>query len=295
MQKIAVFALAWAALSSAVLAQTPPGTEIYLAEIIREGQGNVRLENVRNITRRAGYDNQPEFLPDGSGILYTAIDSSGQADIFLYRIATGEIERKTRTSESEYSPTPMPMRKAFSVVRVEADSSQRLWQFPMIGLQPRVILPDVEPVGYHGWADQNTVAMFVLGSPPTLQVADIRSGKVDTLLERVGRSIHTVPGERAVSFLQKSEDGKSAMIKKYTPATGKIVDLLPALPGREDYAWLPDGRIVMGSGSVLYLGTPGSPDWQKLADLSAQGINDITRLAVSPRGDRIAIVGSEKK
>ncbi len=274
-------------------AQAPPGTDIYLADLVPAKHGTVQLENIRNITRRNGYDNQPEFLPDCSGIIYTAIVGRGQADVFLYDIATGKRERKTRTPESEYSPTPMPVRKAFSVVRVEADSSQRLWQFPMIGLQPRVILPHVKPVGYHGWADQNIVAMFVLGSPPTLQVADIRSGKVDTLLERVGRSIHTVPGEKAISFLQKSEDGKTAMIKKYTPATGHIKDLVPALPEREDYAWLPDGRIIMGSGSVLYLATPGKSGWQEIVDLAGRGLTNITRLAVSPRGDRIAMVADE--
>ena len=37
----------------------------------------------------------------------------------------------------------------------------------------------------------------------------------------------------------------------------------------EDYAWLPDGQLIMGRGSKLYLRTPGDDrEWRELADFS---------------------------
>ncbi len=65
--------------------------------------------------------------------------------------------------ESEYSATPLPDGSGLSVIRVEADSTQRLWRFDMDGANGSVVLEDVAPVGYHAWADQRTLVMFVLG------------------------------------------------------------------------------------------------------------------------------------
>ncbi|MCZ6856527.1 MAG: hypothetical protein O7F70_00875, partial [Gemmatimonadetes bacterium] len=56
-------------------------------------------------------------------------------------------------------------------------------------------------------------------------------------------------------------------------------------------AWTPGGVVVMGSGSVLYQWRSGAIGWSVVADLADQGIEGITRIAVSEAGDRIAIVG----
>jgi len=65
------------------------------------------------------------------------------------------------------------------------------------------------------------------------------------------------------------------------------------LAGREDMAWTPDGTMVMGDGSDLYAWRPGGT-WWRIADLSSSGAHGITRLAVSPSGDRIAIVADRE-
>ena len=50
----------------------------------------------------------------------------------------------------------------------------------------------------------------------------------------------------------------------------------------------------MGSGSKLYSYAPGDEaGWREVADLAAVGIDEITRLAVSPDGNRLAVVGVE--
>jgi hypothetical protein len=62
-------------------------------------------------------------------------------------------------------------------------------------------------------------------------------------------------------------------------------------PENEYHAWTPDGMLVTGRGSELYVFRPGrDSDWRRIADLSASGVAGITRLAVSPDGRSIVVV-----
>ena len=58
---------------------------------------------------------------------------------------------------------------------------------------------------------------------------------------------------------------------------------------------LPSGGILMGRGSKLYLRAAGSdPSWTEIADLSRDGIRNITRLAVSPSVDKLVVVADHQ-
>lgn len=278
----------------------PPSTEIWLAPLMASGK-KLSVGVPVNITHRPGYDNQPSFLPDGSGILYTALqtDPPGpqaptQTEIFLYDIRTKKTTRLTRTAESEYSATAMPGGGFFSVVRVEADSAQRLWKFRMAGTEPSVILANIKPVGYHAWVDSNTVALFVLGTPPTLQLASLGTGLASIVIGNIGRSLHRVPGKHAVSFVQKVTS-EEWWIKELNVSTRAITPIVQTLPRSEDYAWTPGNTILMAQGSKLFSYKPGaSQQWTEIADFSGQKIGGITRIAVSPRGNWIAFVATEQ-
>ncbi len=271
-------------------AKAQPATDIYLGRLALRN-GGFEVGSFRNITDRDGYDNQPHFTPDGTALLYTSIREDGQADTYRYDLASGAVTRLTRTPESEYSPTVMPGGDAFSVVRVEADSTQRLWSFDMGGNVRRLVLEDVKPVGYHAWGDENTVALFVLGDPPTLQLADTRTGRVQVVKSDIGRSLHRVPGSRAISFLQRRSE-EEAWIEELELATGQATTLVRTLPGSEDYAWTPDGAILMGQGPRLFAWRRGEDGWTEVGNLESYGIGEISRIAVSPAGDWIAIVSS---
>ncbi len=285
-------ALALLAVTSPGRAQaTPPGTDIHLADLsIRAGR--LLVAAPRNVTGRPGYDNQPSFSPDGRSLYYTSIHEDGQADIYRHDLASGTTARITRTPESEYSPTPLPAGDGLSVVRVEADSTQRLWRFSLEGTDPRVVLADVRPVGYHAWGDPSTLALFVLGDPPTLRLADARTGQASILAEDIGRSLHRVPGRNAVSFLQRQGDDAWVMVLDL--ATREATSVVRALGPGEDYAWMPDGSVLMGRGSRLFRFDPArDEDWREIVDLGRFGIDGITRLAVSPDGSRLAFVAAE--
>ena len=269
----------------ALAAQAPPAADIYVADLTL-GAGVVRVATPRNVTRRAGYDNQPAFLPDGRAFLYTSIRADAQADIYRYDPAADSGVRVTTTAESEYSPTPLPS-GGFVVVRVEQDSTQRLWRFEQSGAST-LVLERVKPVGYFAYGDDHTLGMFVLGRPATFQVADTRTGNADTVARDIGRTIQKVPGKRAISFVRRVSETEW-WITAYDLDTRAPTPLVRTLDGVDFYAWTPSGTLLAGKATILYHWTPGG-DWVRVADLGSAGLTNITRLAVSPAGDRLALV-----
>jgi len=264
-------------------------TDIFLVEM-QPGKDSLILGTPVNMTNRSGYDNQPHFTPDGKYVLYTSIREDGQADCYRYSIKDQSTIRLTTTEESEYSPTVMPGGKSFSVVRVEVDQTQRLWQFDLDGKKPELILKDIKPVGYHVWGDKNSVVLFVLGSPPELHMADINTGKSKVVTTRIGRSLHKVPGSYSVSFVHKISSD-SWQIQRLDLQTHEMSPIFETLPGSEDYVWTPHGTILMGKGMKLYQRTPVKDQtWREIADFTVLKGERITRIALSPLGDRLAMV-----
>jgi hypothetical protein len=231
MRTIALFLLAGAlggqAQQSTQQAQAaPPSTEVYVAAFSVNGS-TVTVGKPENISNSPGYDNQPSFTPDGSALLFTSDRASSQrtllkepvqrivpgqqqiaartqTDIFRYDLIKKVLGNLTVTPESEYSPTVTPDGSGISVIRVEQDGTQRLWRFTINGRKPSLVLANVKPVGYHAWLDEQTLALFVLGPPATLQIADTTSGTAQILATDIGQSVQRIP-TGGVSFVQQGE------------------------------------------------------------------------------------------
>ena len=291
------------------LAQTaapPADTEIYLAPLTVVA-GALTVGTPVNITNSAGYDNQPSFTPDGGAILFTSdrgspasVQTLFRTDIYRYDIASRAVSRVTDTPEGEFSPAVTPDGRHISVIRVEADSTQRLWRFRLDGKQAELVLRDVKPVGYHVWADDRAVVLFVLGQPATLQIANPQTGAAEIVTRGVGRSLQRIPGGRTVSFVEReaaSQQGgaPTLWIRELDPTTKRITPLVRAVAGatEADCAWTPRGMLLMAYGGALYGWRRGDADWTRVADLEALGLKGVTRLAVSPKGDWIALVAQK--
>ncbi|MCA1802678.1 MAG: hypothetical protein LC662_09480 [Rhodothermaceae bacterium] len=271
----------------AYIGQDLPSTDIYTGNL-RLIDSSHEISNVINLTRRNGYDNQPSFSRNGRYMFYNSM-RDGQTDIYRHDFSNGT-QQVTTTAESEYSPALTPDNSGYSTVVVEGDGTQRLWYYTHEGDPVRPLLERVEPVGYYSWLDSTRVALFVLGEPPTLRVADIRTGLVRTVSDNPGRSLQTMPGSSKVAWLDKS-DPDNWMIRMYDPDTRQTESMIPAIPGSEDFAWTPYGSLIMARRSLIFEWDPmGTEGWTGIADLSKSGVRNITRLAVSPSGNRIAIV-----
>ena len=271
------------AAATGVAAQVP-STDIFLAEV----QGD-SLGQIRRLTDREGYDNQPQFLPDGETLAYSSFRDGG-TDIYILDLDSGKSRLLLATPESEYSPTPIPGKPALSVVRDYGDLKQQLWSFPLNGSAPSLLLPDVNPVGYHAWVDDARLILFVLGEPPTLQLAAAGAGPGTVLADSPGRGLARIPGDRRMSFVDKSAE--EWWVTAIDADSGETERLFATPAGREDYAWTPDGALWMADDSRIYRRAAGGKEWQPVADLDADGVYGITRLVFSPDGSRLALVSA---
>jgi dipeptidyl aminopeptidase/acylaminoacyl peptidase len=281
----------------------PPDAEIHLAPLTVVA-GALTVGRPVNITNNPGYDNQPSFSPDGSTVFFTSdrgapasVQTLFRTDIYRYDITSKKVTRVTDTPEGEFSPTVTPDGGHISVIRVEADSTQRLWRFTLDGKQPELVLTAIEPVGYHAWVDGHTLVLFVLGQPATLQLADTRTGTAEIVARGVGRSIQRIPGGRTISFVEREPAAQQGgaptlWIRELDPGTKRVTPLVRAVAGatEADCAWDAHGMLLMAHGGALYGWRRGDAGWTRVADLDALGLNGVTRLAVSPKGDRIALV-----
>jgi WD40 repeat protein len=303
------FALKWIALVAGVSVGCKPGspsqppapstaavpsTDIYLYRLDR---GFLPFRRrLFNITNRPGYDNQPSW-DSNARILYTSIQG-GQADIYQINFETSAAGRVTDTPESEYSPGVTPDGKAISVVRVERDSTQRLWRFPTDGSAPSVVLPNIKPVGYYAWLDSTILALFVLGTPNTLQIADTRTGTGRVVTTNIGRSLQRVPGGRRASYVHRV--GTSWVVETVDPvvrADGSFdIDTIAVLPDSADYVvWRSPTELYTAAGSRIFRMRRPARTWAQVADLSESGIRQISRLALRPDGTRLALVAEEPR
>lgn len=267
-------------------AAAPPASDIFIIDVASHN-GKMKLGPPVKITNWVGYNNQPAFMPDGLSVLYTSIRE--QADIYRYDIARAATTQITNTPESEYSPTLMPDGKSISVIRVEADGAQRLWRFPLAGGTPSLILAKLKPVGYQLWIDDHTLVLFILGKPNTLQIVDTRTEKAETIAVNPGRILRRIPHQNKLSFVHKISD-QEWIIKAYDLDSRKTTELIKTFPGVEDYAWTPAGDLLMAKDAKLFVRRKSDWAWQEVTDFSKAGLKTITRIAVSPKGDKIAFV-----
>lgn len=285
----------------AALSQTPapnPASpapfDIFLVPVT-SGLSSMKTATPQPVSTAPGYDNQPYFTPDGARILFAANRDGKQTDIYQFSRADRRVSQLTTTTTNENSPTPLPGGAGFSVVMSEMDKTQRLWKFDAAGKNPQLVLTDIKPVGYHAWVDADTVVLFVLGPPATLQIADVKSGKAETVASDVGRSLHRIPGTSLVSFVHHDTSG-DYVIKQLDAATKKIETITKAVAGSSDrdMAWMPDGTtMLMSSGTKIFSWSRARPSWTDVYDAAAFKLGAVTRLAVSPKGDAVAIVVAE--
>ena len=272
-------------------AEATPANDIYLYRFSQFARGSA----VFNITNRTGYDNQP-FWEKNDLLLYTAL-SGGQYDIRAIDFGKEVNSAVTATPESEYSAALAPDGTAITVVRVERDSTQRLWRFPKDGSAPSVILPAIKPVGYFAWLDSTTLAMFVLGSPNTLQIGDTRTGSARVVTTGIGRSIQRIPGGRRASYVRRA--GQRFVLESVDPvptASGFDIDTLATLPDSAEFVvWRSPTEAITAGGSRIFRLRLPEKTWVVIDDLSSAGIRGITRLALSPDGSRLALVAEDPK
>lgn len=274
-----------------VVGHSQLATEIYLFDLVKIDSLSYTLKNPVNISDNEGfYDNQPSFLLDGSGVLFASTRNE-QTDIALYNLENQTKAWLTNTVDNEYSPLQTPSKKYFSTVKLEKDGTQLLWLNHFNGKKSKILIDDLK-VGYHAWYNKKVVISFVLGDPSTLQASNLKVNVRYKLAKNIGRSIQNIPNSELISYINHEHGDHE--IYSINPINSEEEYIIDAIEGSQDIAWMPDGTMVMGKGNKLYKFKPKvDSDWVELFSLEDFNLNGITRLAISPLGDKIAIVIDE--
>lgn len=267
------------------LAQLPE-TDIYLVKMTNNGY-TYHFSDFKNITNRKGYDNQPFFTPDGKELLFVSIREDNQSDVYGFSIKDSSIRKITETKESEYSPTlSAQSKKEYTVVRVDADSGQRLYSLKYKDPSKARLIPHSDSVGYYCRLTDTTIAMFVLGDPPTLQILNTKSGKRTTVASGIGRCMKLIPEKQFMYFVTK-ENPKQWYLNRLDIKTFKVEKLLQTPDGSEDFAVLPDQRVIMGKDGILY--ATEIDHWEIMGDFTYY-FKNFYRMAINKDGTLMAIV-----
>lgn len=255
---------------------------------------HVVAESAQSITNRNGYDNQPYFI-NNEQLVFTSKAKNGSSDIIMYNFSNKKFTNMTRTPEfSEYSPALTDCGQYISAVRVEADGKQRLWLYPLNMGEPELLYDDIMPVGFYGWIE-NTAALYVLGEPNRL-IFPYGKKDLQPIAYEVGRSIQARPKTRTIAFIDQSKPtstptGTTYTLKAYDTQKRMLITLGETLEGSEDFIWLDKNRVMMAKGKDLYMNQLNRErGWEKFASVSLPGYGNITRLALSPKKDKLVLV-----
>ena len=274
------------AFSITTFAQGLPATDLWLAKI----ENGIPTAPAK-INQGSGYNNQPHFSDDGSVVYYTREmpgDTEAQTDIAAYDTNTSKTRMVNNTLESEYSPTPIPGRNALSVIQADLNQKQYLYSIDIASGEMELLLPDVEPVGYHVWVNDEEVAMFILGDSFTLQTARLGTPGTTQIADNIGRSLRLHPDSGEILFVDKKSEPWN--IAAFNPETASTRIVMPLFPGNEDFTIDAQGTYWTGNRSKLYQRKPTDTRWQLVIDYSSAGVGKISRLAINLQSGQFALV-----
>jgi hypothetical protein len=277
-------------LAAAPPAAAQPGTDIFVADISLH-EGRLTIGTPTNVTQREGYDNQPWFTSDGGAFLYVS-ERDGQTDVFRHDLRSGATRRITHTPENEYSPSLPGDGSRMMVVRWPTDmSTGALWWFTPEGEPLEQARGSVPRVGYYTFADEHTLALFINDSIQSFVLTDTRTGDTTRIGHSMGGSgPRAIPGTRAVSFLrQRGDDGW--WLHRLDLENLAVTPLVAMLKDVANYTWTAHGTVLAATGGTVHEWTPGG-GWQELVTFSDPALQGITRIAISPAGDRMAFVSA---
>lgn len=274
----------------------PPNADIWLFQIDNTGE-TIRLRQPKKIAGKDGYENQPCFTKDGKEIYFTAqYDTSSPTAIYAYNLSSGQTKQITFTKTSVYSPTPLNAGNGISVLMVEENGAQRIYQYPFSNAKPFALFAKRDSIGYYAWIDAHSVLAFILpgkNNPTRLSVIK-DDGKEIKVAENVERGMKII-GKGAL-YVQVKDSANYLYWSDFTTTRQ-----LSRTPGMSMDLAIYKNYILMADKGIMYAAEMKKKNMQlislgefkKLQDLSSYGLKNISRIAVSPDEKFIAVVITE--
>ncbi|GAA0853971.1 hypothetical protein [Aliiglaciecola litoralis] len=272
-----------------------PHTDIFLFDLDLTNSQQP-LSQGKNATQRQGYDNQPYFTPDSQSFLFSRGDDY-QTDVYEYALGTGEITQITDSPATEFSPTPSNNNQKIAFV---SDRNGGIWLADRADANhPKWLLESIdnrEPVGYFALNHDSKDLLYWSRYGYAMILANVQTGSYHYVSGNTPPATpHIIPNTNRFSFVHRQGNGQ-VWIKELDPNSKAIRPLIMVNGPNHNYAWAPDGSILMIQNDVLYRALPEQgQQWITLADLNALRIKQANRIAISPDGKKLAVVGQSAK
>ena len=276
------------AIFTTILTSAQENTEVYVFDIHQAYEG-IELLNVRNISNNEGYDNQPSFISNET--LVFAGNNDGQTDISEYNLTSKNQKWvNQKTDGGEYSPQKFPSNNDVAAVRLDKNGLQRFYVYNSQTGNSSELIKDLQVAYFAFYNDKKILSTILDGDKMDLVMIDLPSKKADTLFYNAGRSLQKVPKTNSMSYSLVNEEGNLDLyLLDMNTYESFFVTELPI--GIQDCVWINDTQILVGSGNKLYMyDTLGESEWNRVASLEEYGIKNITRMAISPDGKKLAVV-----
>jgi Tol biopolymer transport system component len=272
-----------------ILFAQAPDSEIYLFSIDQQ-DGKYTFTDGKNITSNKGYDNQPSFSLDNKSILFTSGRNDNNFDIYEYTLTDKKITPLITSENGEYTAKEFDKNTVMFVREGKNDQGMSVWKYDRLTKATSPALKNNEPVAYYAWNSKGEALVWVRYAFMMHFVNPARS--INRYVANYAQPSvpHLIPNTDKFSFMQRHPDD-SLWIKEFDPSDESVRPIVQSKDGKKDYAWMPDGSLLIGSENKLYrFDEKTDKDWHLLADLSSSGIKDISRMAVSFDGKYLALV-----
>lgn len=269
-------------------------SEIFLLDI-KFKQDKIEISNVKKISNNKGYNNQPIFVSNDK-ILFTS-ERNLQNDIVQYDSSENSLKYLTNTLTSEYSPIRYKKNK-ITAVSLDKKGEQYLRIYDIKDNTFKIPFTD-KIVGYYTYSKQikNLIISSVLeNNELVLYTSNLKTKEHTYVDNNTGRSIHNIPkykfGQEKISYISKKD---SIWNINYVDLSNyKTKTITTTLNNNEDICWFKDGSILTSHKNNLYIfNSKLSKNWKLLCSLEEYGITNISRIAINPDNDKLALVNSK--
>ena len=269
-------------------------TEIFLLDI-KFKLDEIEIYNVKKISNNKGYNNQPIFVSNDK-ILFTS-ERNLQNDIVQYDSSENSLKYLTNTLTSEYSPIRYKKNKV-TAVSLDKKGEQYLRIYNVKDNTFKIPFTN-KIVGYYNYSKKikNQIISSVLeNNELVLYTSNLKTKEHTYIDNNTGRSIHNIPknkfGEEKISYISKKDSIWN--INYVDLSSYKTKTITTTLNNNEDICWFKDGSILTSNKNNLYIfNSKLSKDWKLLCSLEEYGITNISRIAINPNNDKLALVNSK--
>lgn len=264
-------------------------TEVWVGKL-DASEGRFAVSDLVNISNHPGYDNQPAFEPDENALLYT-YEAEGLSE-------TGHGVHAVRYDLRTSSATMLPKARGFSPtpdpegILLLRDGS--VWLHDRDGNELRNLTPMIKTAGYFARMEPQLWVLFFNEKERQIGIHDGQRFSTAFVDRNAVTAPYRITGEKAVTFVVENEKKKT--LKKLDLSNPNESMLTVAaetipFPTGGQHVWTARHTLLMASGATLYEWDPKHPDdWRIVWRSEHPDLQGISRIALSPANDHIALV-----